>query len=105
MNKTYKTKGTESEIKDPETGDALEADEVLDEVSYNANLNGYSITYKVLMSDGEGGWKHLQTDVGKHTNHFTHEYYTIYWGGYVKKPLQPKSKPNSTKYEHTIIIH
>ena len=60
--KAYDTSGTDSSL-DPTS---LYPDEVLDEVSHNANLNGRSDTYKILVEVGDGEWDHLYTDTSKY---------------------------------------
>ena len=78
----YDTSGTDSSL-DPTS---LYPDEVLDEVSDNANLNGRSDTYKILVEVDDGEWDHLYTDTNKYHNARQARYYTVSWGGYVKKP-------------------
>ena len=98
----YDTSGTDSKYS-PST---LDADEVVDYyVNDNANLNGYTITYKILVEAGDDEWDHLHTDVSKYYNALSPRYHTISWGGYVTPPRTPKFRPNSTKCEQTIIIH
>ena len=80
--KTYDTSGTDSSL-DPTS---LYPDEVLDEVSDNANLTGRTDTYKILEEVGDGEWDHLYTDTSKYYNVRQTRYYTVSWGGYVKKP-------------------
>ncbi len=80
--KAYDTSGTDSSL-DPTS---LYPDEVLDDVSDNANLNGRSDTYKILEEVADGEWEHLYTDTSKYYTVRQARYYTVSWGGYVKKP-------------------
>ena len=80
--KAYNTTGTDSTL-DPSS---LDQREVLDCVSDNANLTGRSDTYKILVEVGDGEWDHLYTDTNKYHNARQSRYYTVAWGGYVKKP-------------------
>ena len=82
--KAYDTSGTDSSL-NPTT---LDPDEVIDYyISHNANLNGRSDRYKILMEVGDGEWDHLHTDTSKYYNVRQARYYTVAWGGYVKKPM------------------
>ena len=103
QNQTYKTSGTDSQYS-PST---LDADEVIDYyVNDNANLNGYSITYKILMEAGDDEWDHLHTDVSKYYNALSPRYYTTSWGGYVKAPtdaeIQAELDEMRTDYNNSL---
>lgn len=80
--KAYDTSGTDSSL-NPTT---LDSDEVLDEVSDNANLTGRTDTYKILVEVGDGEWDHLYTDTNKYHTVRRYGYYAVSWGGYVKDP-------------------
>ena len=82
QDKTYDTSGTDSSL-DPTS---LYPDEVLDDVSYNANLTGRRDGFKILVEDGHGGWEQLYTDSNKYHNARQARGYTKTWGGYVKEP-------------------
>ena len=82
--KAYDTSGTDSSL-DPTT---LYPDEVLDDVSDNANLTGRTDGFKIPVEDGHGGWEQLYTDSNKYHNARQARGYTKTWGGYVKEPTE-----------------